>query len=193
MEKKLLTLQDVRPPLSFNINYGLADINLRPRWLPIFDFDVWLPSKNMDLQRPLVWEHFQKEELVFSIFKNIKLPPISVLKTYRKEEDWKTRNFIYEVIDGKQRLTTLIAFINGEFSITWKHKQYFFEDLHPYLQSDFFNCITANIGYNYPEKPISDEDKIKWFEMINFAGTPQDIEHLKALKNEHNFIKATHR
>ena len=181
---KKLKLEDVRPKLSFDINYGMADIELRPNRLTDvdFDFNVWLSTKNMNLQRDLVWTHFQKKQLVYSIFKNIKLPPISVLKHYKTIEDWQKRDYIYQVIDGKQRLTTILDFINNKFSVDWNEKQYFFDDLHSYVQSDFYHCITSNIGFDYPDKRISDDDKIRWFEMINFAGTPQDNIHLQNLK-----------
>jgi hypothetical protein len=42
--------------------------------------------------------------------------------------------------------------------------------------------VTADVAYEYHDALISDEWKIAWFEMINFAGTPQDIEHLNNLK-----------
>jgi hypothetical protein len=42
--------------------------------------------------------------------------------------------------------------------------------------------VTADVAYSYPDVPITDDQKIAWFEMINFAGTPQDIEHLNNLK-----------
>ncbi len=43
--------------------------------------------------------------------------------------------------------------------------------------------IKANVGYEYSDKLISDDDKIAWFEAINFTGTPQDAEHLRSLKS----------
>lgn len=186
MEK--LTIKDVRSQLSFNINYGMADISLNRNLMDNFDFEVFLPSKNMNLQRELVWTPFQKEQLIYSVLKGIKLPPIYVLKYFKTEEDYSKRDHIYQVIDGKQRLTTLLSFINSEFYITWKGGSYYFKDLHPYLQSDFYNCITSNIGYDYPDKRISDDEKIKWFEMINFAGTPQDLQHLQNVKNGKNTL-----
>jgi hypothetical protein len=180
--KNLLTVKEVRPELPFRINYGMGDISLRRNEKNDFDFDVYLPSKGINLQRPLVWTEFQKEQLVYSIFKGLKLPNISVLKHFPTDAHRERRDYIYQVIDGKQRLTTLISFIDNEFSVDWKGKLYFFDDLHPYLQSDFYESITSNIGFDYPNERVSDDAKIAWFEMINFAGTPQDIEHLKKLK-----------
>ena len=71
-----------------------------------FDFDVYLPSKTMNLQRPLVWTQAQKEALIESIIVKRFIPPISAIYTDES---------VYQVIDGKQRLTTLIAYLNNEF------------------------------------------------------------------------------
>lgn len=145
---KQLTIEDVTCNLPFDINYGMGDIRLS-KSNEKFDFDVWLPSKNMNLQRPLVWTDFQKQELIYSILKKIKLPPISVLKHYKTLEDQKNENYIYQVIDGKQRLTTILSFINNKFSVEWNKEFYFFKYLHSLLQSNFYYCIISNIGYDY--------------------------------------------
>ena len=65
MEKKLLYQSDVRTQQPFHINYGMADISIKnildPNWNITIDWDVYLPSKNMNLQRGFVWtlEHNQ--------------------------------------------------------------------------------------------------------------------------------------
>jgi len=139
------------------------------------DFDVFLPSKNKNLQRPLVWNIKQKRELIFSILKGVKIPDISVLITDHKK---------YSIIDGKQRLSTIIAFINNEFSLEYEGKEYFFNDCEDEIQRELlYYSPMGNIAYDYEDTPLSDENKILWFEMINFAGTPQDIEHLNNLKS----------
>ena len=180
--KKTLTIKDVRPQLPFNINYGMADLSIKnilnPSWNVSIDWDVYLPSKQMNLQRPLVWTLEQKQELIFSIFKGIQLPPISIIQ-YRDND----KNITYKIIDGKQRLSTLIAFVKNEFPIVWNEEEYYFDELDHSIKGEFLyhGTIRSNIGYEYPDQPISDNDKIKWFQMINFAGTPQDKEHMNNL------------
>lgn len=174
-----LKLKDVRKQLPFNINYGMADLSIRhlldPSWDLSIDWDVYLPTKRKNLQRDFVWTLDQKRELIYSVFKGIKLPPISIIYFEHK---------IYRIIDGKQRLSTLISFCKNEFSILWNNEEYYFKDLDWDIQGEFLSqgLIRADIGYEYEDTPISDENKIAWFEMINFAGTPQDAEHLKNLK-----------
>lgn len=182
--KPLLTIKDVRPQLPFQINYGMADLSIKhildPNWNITIDWDVYLPTKQMNLQRPLVWTLEQKQELIYSIFKGIQLPPISLIQ-YRDND----RNITYKIIDGKQRLSTIIAFVKNEFPIIWNNQEYLFDELDHSIKGEFLyhGTIRSNIGYEYPDQPISDDDKIKWFQMINFAGTPQDKEHMNKLLN----------
>jgi len=77
-----------------------------------------------------------------------------------------------------------MSFFDNQFPIIVNGEEYFFNDLDSESQYVFnslmFRCQRV---YEYPDQMISDDDKISWFEMINFAGTPQDIEHLNNLKS----------
>lgn len=182
--KPKLSLNDVRPKLPFNINYGMSDLSIKhildPNWNITIDWDVYLPTKKMNLQRPLVWTLQQKQELIYSVFKGIKIPNISIIQ-YRDDN----KDITYKIIDGKQRLSTLIAFVNNEFNIIWNNVEYNFNELDNSIQGEFLyhGLINSNIAYEYPNLPISDEDKIKWFQLINFSGTPQDKQHIDKLLN----------
>lgn len=143
------------------------------------DFDVYLPSKNMNLQRNLVWTDLQKSEFILTILKENEVPKFCLIL----HKDEKARTKKYEVIDGKQRLTTIISFVNGEFPIKIKNENYFFENLSDDLQRFLLRFyIVGTVGYSYEDEPITDQQKIDWFEQINFLGTPQDVEHLNNLK-----------
>lgn len=173
-----LKLNQVRNKLRFKVNYGLADISIRNLLNDNhyeIDWDVYLPTKGKNLQRGFVWTLNQKRELIYSIFKGIQLAPISVISFEHK---------IYKIIDGKQRLSTLLSFCKNEFSIFWNNQEYFFNNLDGDIQRELLgNSIRANIGYEYYSAIISDDEKIAWFEMINFSGTVQDEQHLKNLKS----------
>ena len=102
----------------------------------------------------------------------------------------QSSEIIHQIIDGKQRLSTMISFVKGEFSITVNGEDYFWEDLSDEAQRAInFGCPNSFLAYEYVYSDgvdnviISDDEKIAWFEMINFAGTPQDIEHLNNLKS----------
>jgi hypothetical protein len=139
---------------------------LHKKW----DFDVYLPSKGMNLQRPLVWTLNQKRSLIESILIRRSIPPISVVQTL---------DDTYQVIDGKQRLSAFIEYIQGGFDFCG----YYCDD----LPVDYFGQIKRHFVMAYRlceyDTPITDDEKIEWFNWINFAGTPQDIAHMEALKN----------
>lgn len=163
---------------AFNINRNLDLPDLRRiRNYYTFDFNVYLPSAGMNLQRHKVWTPDQKEQLIFSILKGIQIPPFTAIQMRGDDKD------DLQIIDGKQRLTTLFDFIDGAFPIFWKGVRYYMFD----LPSDCHNEILHwnpkfNIGYDRADARISDADKIRWFELINFTGTTHDAEHLQNLK-----------
>ncbi len=89
----------------------------------------------------------------------------------------------WQVIDGKQRLSSIFNFIDGQFTIILEGLDYYFVD----LPEDYQRAITqTSIRYYIvnEEMPgsITDNDKITWFKFINFAGTPQDQQHMDSLK-----------
>ncbi|MGL6063651.1 MAG: DUF262 domain-containing protein [Fusobacteriaceae bacterium] len=144
-----------------------------------FDFDVKL-SSGINLQRELCWTDFQKEQLILSLIKEIEIPPV-LLFIDVKYRDHPT----YLVIDGKQRLTTILGYINGEFPVyDLNNYAIFYRHLHPHLQSKAFNWITANMVYydSLVQGTMKDKDLIELFEYTNFLGTPQDKQHLDSIK-----------
>lgn len=142
------------------------------------DFEVILedhPDK-IALQRPFVWTLNQQQSFIISVFKRINIPPIAVL-LHRDGSGKQT----YQIIDGKQRLTTLIRFYNNEFSINVNGKDFFFKDLDSIDVSELRYALKAYIGYNGDDK-LSGRQKRDWFELLNFSGTAQESEHMQKLK-----------
>lgn len=60
-----------------------------------------------------VWNDSQKSFLIDTIFKNFPMPPIFL----DQKIETSTGKTSYDVIDGKQRLTTIISFIEGKVSL----------------------------------------------------------------------------
>jgi len=179
-----LSISAFRPKLNFNLNRRLSGFNLRYLNNPndyIIDFDVFLASKGKNLQRGFIWTELQKQELIISVLKGVKIPPITAIQ-YR-ESNRLGRKCILKIIDGKQRLSTLLSFYRNEFAIEFEGKNYFFNDLSNQAKSEIDDCLRFDIGYEYDDEQISDDEKIAWFEMINFVGTPQDKQHLENLKS----------
>lgn len=148
------------------------------------DFDVIVntPKGQKPLQRGLVWTLLQKQSLIETKLKGIKIPPMSVCIFENKKGEK-----IHQIIDGKQRLTTILAFINNEFPIIVNDVEYFYKNFDRITAFEFDREIHADVFYSYEDAKseksseffLADADKIAWFKKINFAGTPQDLEHLK--------------
>jgi len=177
-----LKLSDIRKTLSFEIQKGLCIQNIaaiaEERYNTKIDYDVFLPSKNKNLQRDFCWTLLQKQNLVLSVLKEVNIPSLSVIKYYDEN-----RENVLKIIDGKQRLSTLVSFYKGEFSININNNDYHYEDLDNDAQRAIrlFNPV-VDIVHEYHDTVIPDDEKILWFEQINYFGTPQDEEHLNDLK-----------
>jgi len=107
------------------------------------------------------------------------IPRMAMLNVVSNKEDMKG---VYQVIDGKQRLSTMLEFYRNKFTLLIDEVEFYFKD----LPEDYQNVIS---GFMFPYyivnedfgNEFTDEDKINWFRYINFAGIPQDSEHIKSL------------
>lgn len=130
---------------TFWENYQLGKYNFEP-----------------DYQRPSdVWSYSKKSFLIDTILKNFPMPPIFL----HQHIDTETGKTIYDVIDGKQRLTTIISFIKNEVSIPddFSNDTYGDEVLNGLLFKDF------------DEKGLSEWKKVFWkYELtIEYVDTDQ--------------------
>lgn len=158
--------------LSLNSFYSLL---VSGKYGEEVDFDVYLPTKGFNLQRPYVWTIQQQEEFIWSCLLGRSIPPIVFI-----QHEWK----LYQVIDGKQRLMTLKRFMLNEFPIHLNGVEYFYEDLEPRVKYTIDNAPIRYISYySYDDEPITDDEKIVIFNFYNFAGTPQEESHREKLQN----------
>ena len=135
-----------------------------------FDFDVYLPSRGINLQRPLVWTLEQKRSLIESVIIRRFIPPISVVQTL---------DDTYQVIDGKQRLSAFIEYVQGGFDFCGYRCDDLPQDYLGQIKRHYICCYRLYECNTL----VTDAEKIEWFQWINFSGTPQDAQHLEKLKN----------
>jgi len=147
------------------------------------DYKVYLPSKEMDLQRDKVWSLMQKRELIMSILIDRPIPNPSIMSVVDRSVPGCTDD-VYQVIDGKQRLTAMADFYDNEFDLELEGGTYYFKDLPEDYQFKIsrHRVIASTVEEDY-DKPFSDQDKIDWFNLVNFAGTDQEKEHMDRLKS----------
>lgn len=144
------------------------------------DMDVWLPTKGINLQRELVWDLDQKRELIWSILMNRKIPRLAIMNIIPCIEI--DIDGIYQIIDGKQRLSTMIDFYKNKFTLKTDDGDLYFNELPiDYQRVIKGYAIPIYIAYEQYGNQFTDDDKIKWFKLINFAGTPMDKKHFEKL------------
>lgn len=93
-----------------------------------------------------VWDIEQKSFLLDTIFKNFPIPPIFL----EQKIDSDTGITNYDVIDGKQRLSTIIGFINNEIPLPKE----FGNDI-------YGNNIINGLSFNEIKKIAKEDDEIK--------------------------------
>lgn len=125
-----------------------------------------------DYQRGNVWTPEQKVSLIDSIFKNIDIGKFTVIRRPWGDHPNKPKTqLLYEMLDGKQRITAITDFYLGKF----KYKGLYFRELHPFDRNHFKHY---QISYAETE-PLTKEQKYRYFLKLNTTGTPVDPEHIK--------------
>lgn len=82
--------------------------------------------------------------------------------------------FLYEILDGKQRLSTIAEFVADGFD----YQGIFFSELSLAAQSEFFNLSLGVIDVSFD----NDLEKIEYFIELNSAGVKVSNEFLDNLR-----------
>lgn len=124
---------------------------------------------NPSYQRDLVWTMEQKLSLVDSIFNNVDIGKFTFIK-----HDY-SRELCYEILDGKQRLSTICEFYENRFA--WKGKK--FTELCAEDARHFtgFPIIQGEVS------EITQQQIYRLFVKMNTTGTPVSKEHLEKIRS----------
>jgi hypothetical protein len=139
---------------------------------PVSDFLQWQGMQQLVLtpkfQRRDVWDPKAKSYLIDTIIRRMPIPPIFL----RLRIDASAKRMIREVIDGQQRLRSVLAFISGEFPILAAHNPEFagfhFNDLPSTIQDEF---LAYKFQVNTLEN-ITDADVLRVFARLNTYTQP---------------------
>jgi len=138
--------------------------NFDSRTYSINDFLEWNDIKQLHLspkfQRKSVWTDDAKSYLMDTIIRGKPIPKIFIRQTLNID----TRQSVREVVDGQQRLRTIISYLNDGFVISKKHNPkfggYFFSQLgnvDPDIQSQILNYeLAVDLLDNLPDNEILD-------------------------------------
>lgn len=126
-------------------------------------------------QRDLVWTKKQKEEYILAILKSTAEITPTLVQEYNEEKKEET----FEVLDGKQRLTSLFDFIEDKFKVKGK----LFSEL---SSKDVIKILYYDVKYirliSFTDK-IPLDFKLNYFLMINAKGTKISNKDIKKVED----------
>lgn len=141
-------------------------------------------NMNPPYQRLSVWSPEKKAFFIDSILKNLPIPPVFL----RQKIDDNTGKTSYDVIDGKQRLTSIVEFIEDGFATSDEADDPFHDDeLAGKLFSELEDDRLANYKkmfwrYQIPVEYIDSDDPVvidRIFDRLNRNGEPLNGQELR--------------
>lgn len=133
-------------------------------------------KETLDFDHPIQrqssqWNNLQQSLLIHSILANFPVPAIYVEKNNSTEMDDKGKPvFKYSVLDGKQRMTTIFSYINGDYTLN--------EDT-PTAEIDGERHDLAGKGFNELDEDVKQELLRFKFQIFAFEdATDDEIEEI---------------
>ena len=113
--------------------------NFDTRVYNVTDFEEWKSSGLLDMtpefQRRQVWSEKAKSYLIDTVLRGNPIPKIIITQDLRQSRNVRV------VVDGQQRLNTILSFMDGDFKISRAHNKKFagmrFADLPADVQNDY--------------------------------------------------------
>lgn len=165
------------------IDCSLRDIERS--WLIDFEVPIIVNGKAKNLQRGYVWTQEQKNDYILHVARTRNVVGIVVCEVELKDE-----SKVYQVIDGKQRLSTLLAFMRDKFPVMLPNgESWYFSQMPKYELLQWgriwvrVNMLYDVQSFDSSEYKVSDEERVAVFEWLNYKATPQDAAHLQYLKS----------
>ena len=157
-----------------------------------FNFNPYVLDKDgnkMYFQRDYCWTLEDEQNFIESIYNYLNLGTVVLRKRSYKyiESECKKGNrevAYYDVIDGKQRIHTLMRFMKNEFPD--KHGNYY-GDFSEFARRTLINDVMGLDVMEIQER-ATDEDVLSVFLNVNYAGKPMSAEHLKYVRSLYNKI-----
>lgn len=145
---------------------------------PIADLKDWHKDQKIiiqpDYQRRSVWNQSAKIMLIDTILKNIPMP-----KIFLSKEINKTQSTVRKVIDGQQRINTILEFIDGKFALDAPYQGEYegkkFAELPKLIQNQF---LSYEIDFNEVSF-ISEEQIREIYSRVNKYSFPLTTQELR--------------
>ena len=197
MEKPIFNIDSVCKSLPFDtykVNTYYMDMvySMYHGGTLILDFDVLL-SDGEPLQRGIEWDLHRRQSFILSILSNYgqddnseKLGGFSLVKSgIRRKTAAGELVDVQEwlVIDGKQRLTTLLDFMDNKFPVVVNGHEYLFKELNGC--EGLINRVSFRADYTLASDiPADKRDEYlaQWFYRLNSTYAPQKDAHMERVK-----------
>ena len=151
---------------------------------------------NPNYQRDYVWEDKDKEMLIDSIFEDSNIGTFVFASRFEDSNigtfvfasrDYGTNHKLYEIVDGKQRLTTIFDFMQNKFT----YKGYFFYQLSLKDQYAFEEkgIQFAEISSYGNRENVDEKTLLALFLYVNKTGKPQDPAFMQTIQDRYNNLK----
>lgn len=153
------------------------DFRSRDRSLMVESFMIWHRNGDLDMdpvyQREYVWTQKEQDSFLVTLVRGFPVGVIAISDDIEfKETKW------IEVIDGKQRLTTVFKFIDGEIGIPMPDgSRLYWDEMNKSEQLRFRGIPMPTIDL----QECTAKDRLEFFYRTNFAGVPQSEDHKKKI------------
>ena len=161
----------------------IPELNLNP-------FVYGKDGNRLYYQRDYCWTVEDEQNFIESMYNHLNLGTVVFRKRSWKwlEKETATRGDnkdnsdlgFYDVVDGKQRIHTLMRFMTDQF--TDKHGN-LYSDLSDFSQRKFEDCGAMTVMEI--EEEASEEDVLRVFLNVNYTGRPMSQEHLDYVRSEY--------
>ena len=153
---------------------GFILLNFNPYFL--------IDNQRVYYQRGYVWTLEQKQALISTIYRGLDAGRLIVhVHSYYEQVENHQRGFTdfakYDILDGKQRLSTVIAFVTDQFLDEFGN---YFSELSPLAKRIFWNY--QGFSYGRIERPMHPAEIAETFLNNTVSGTPISVEHLNFMK-----------
>lgn len=152
-----------------------------PKIIQISDIVEWYSKKEINFspkyQRNSVWNENAKSYLIDTILRGMPIPPIFL----RQHVDINTRKNNREVIDGQQRLRTIIEYVYDEtFSLMKKHNSEFGDLKYSELEDDVRKDV---LQYEIIAQVINEDEDTIIYDMFSRLNSNNVVLNKQELRN----------
>lgn len=143
-----------------------------------FIYNKWLSKQintDLDCQRGYIWTEARKQGLWDTLLRKQMIPEIHAI----------TNGSVYDIIDGKQRITTIIKIINNEIPLRANYMTKYTKPLFEYYNKNviFFKDLEESLQQQILESPIrfckytniTEEGIVELFRKLNASAQLSDF------------------